>query len=597
MTISLSWRFALSLPVFLVMNACSSSDRPTAPRSRPEFAIFDAVHEGGTPGFFFLPPMVAHPSFSGAFDADIATLNPLIAVCDVTIGPDANCGGTGGTPAVLVFTTTSIPAITVDLTTPQYQVNWDTQGPGFSTSHTYRVHITAGASGARRELGFADVLLTTTPGQVRQLATGDLIVLQDGRTLPIHFRIETGILGSVVVSAASASVAGGGTDLITAIVRDLHGAVLAGTTVTWAVATTPGTGVADAAQPLSPTTGTPGADGATSTALKASTCGAGTAAITATSAGLSATASVTVASNCWSVIAQIPLPSAAATVAVNSSLNKAYVSGGAGGESAVIDGSTFILKTVGVGVGVSVDGATNRYWAAVYRLTNVSGAVLVREGTSDALIASLGGFGVYCPLSTAADAGRRRIWVATQCGPGNNDAVYAIDADNFGFLAGPIGSGGTMGWMVVNTGTGRLYIGPNGASRRIEPAAGFTVTDNAFGIVQAVDPVTNRLYAFVGNSLQVIDGAPNPEVVLATISLAFNPSCVGTNSASNQVFIGDPAANRLLIIDGGNNMVLGTIPLAPGIIPQAIAVDPSRNRLYVAASTSSGWVLWIFAGA
>src|SRR5438132_3952437 len=231
MTISLSWRFALSLPVFLVMNACSSSDRPTAPRSRPEFAIFDAVHEGGTPGFFFLPPMVAHPSFSGAFDADIATLNPLIAVCDVTIGPDANCGGTGGTPAVLVFTTTSTPALTVDLTTPQYQVNWDTQGAGFAAGHTYRVHVAAGASVARRELGFADVLLTTTPGQAKFLQTGDIIVLQDGRTLPLHVRIETGIPGSLAVSATTPTVAPAGIDVITATVDDLHGALLAGASV------------------------------------------------------------------------------------------------------------------------------------------------------------------------------------------------------------------------------------------------------------------------------------------------------------------------------------------------------------------------------
>ena len=156
---SIVWVFTL-----LIATACSSGDKATAP-TRPEFAISDAVHEGGTPGFYFLPPMVTQPTFSGTFDADITTLNPLIAVCDVTNVPDANCGGPGGTPAVLVFTTTSTPGITVDVSTPQYQVNWNTQAAGFVAGHTYRVHVAAGASGARRELGFADVLLTTTPGQ------------------------------------------------------------------------------------------------------------------------------------------------------------------------------------------------------------------------------------------------------------------------------------------------------------------------------------------------------------------------------------------------------------------------------------------------
>ena len=196
MTVSLRWCVSRLLPAILFLTACSLSDRSTAPQTGPEFAISDAVHEGGTSGFYFLPPMVAQPAFSGAFDADIATLNPAIAICDVTNGPDANCGGTGGAPAVLVFTTTSTPGITADLTAPQYQVNWNTQAAGFVAGHTYRVHVTATtACGARREFGFADVLLTTTPGQVKQLATGDIVVLQDGRTLPIHIRIESGAVG------------------------------------------------------------------------------------------------------------------------------------------------------------------------------------------------------------------------------------------------------------------------------------------------------------------------------------------------------------------------------------------------------------------
>src|SRR6266540_3565155 len=210
MAVSLTSRVAWLVLALLIVEACVSGERPTAPRSGPEFAISDGVHEGGTPGFYFLPPMVAQPPFSGTFDADITTLNPQIAICDITDGPDNDCGGVGGTPAVIVFTTTTTPAITVNLTTSQYQVNWNTRAAGFDAGHTYRVHVTAGASGARRELGFADVLLTTTPGQAKNLATGDLIAMKDGRPLPIHFRIEAGIVGSVSVGAATASVATGG---------------------------------------------------------------------------------------------------------------------------------------------------------------------------------------------------------------------------------------------------------------------------------------------------------------------------------------------------------------------------------------------------
>src|SRR5260370_12696303 len=156
------------LSLAAVVAACSPGDRATAPRTGPEFAVADAGHQGGTPGFFFLPPMVAQPLFSGTFDADIATLNPQIAICDITNGPDTNCGGAGGAPAVVIFTTTSTPPITGDPTDQQYQVNWDTQGAGDLAGHIYRVHVRAGALGSRRELGFADVLLTTTSGRAKR---------------------------------------------------------------------------------------------------------------------------------------------------------------------------------------------------------------------------------------------------------------------------------------------------------------------------------------------------------------------------------------------------------------------------------------------
>src|SRR5467141_1431879 len=288
MAVSLTCRLASLVPVLLIAGACASADRPTAPRGGPEFAISDGVHESGTQGFYFLPPMVAQPTFSGSFDADITTLDPQIAICDFTAGPDNNCGGAGGTSAVIVFTTTSTPAITVDPTTEQYGVSWDTRAAGFDADHTYRVHVTAGAEGARRELGFADVLLTTKPGQAKHVAPGDLIVVKDGRPLPIHFRIEAGIAGSISVSAATPSVATGGTDLLTATVQDLHGAPLVTATVAWTVTAAPGV-VAS----LAPTGGPTNGSGQATTLLTAGTT-PGTAVVTATSAGVSATATVTV---------------------------------------------------------------------------------------------------------------------------------------------------------------------------------------------------------------------------------------------------------------------------------------------------------------
>src|SRR2546427_8678105 len=345
MAVSLTSRVAWLVPTLLIVEACASGDRPTAPRLGPEFAISDGVHESGTPGFFFLSPMVAQPTFSGTFDADITTLNPAIAICDITNGPDANCGSSGGTPAVIVFTTTTTPAITLDPTIPQYQVNWDTQGAGFVASHTYRVHVTAGASGTRRELGFADVLLTTTPGQAKDATTGDVIVAKAGRTLPIHFRIEAGIAGSVSVSAATPSVPTGGTDLFTATVQDLHAAPLVSATVTWTVTAAPGV-VAS----LAPTSGSTNGSGQATTLLTAGTT-PGSAVVAATSAGVSATATVAVTGG----VAGKPL-----YVANQSGSITVYAAGASGNATptATIAGDNTGLFGP---VGIALDGAGNIY--------------------------------------------------------------------------------------------------------------------------------------------------------------------------------------------------------------------------------------------
>ena len=83
--------------------------------------------------------------------------------------------------------------------------------------------------------------------------TQEYIPLQDDRTLPIKFRIETGIAGQVVVSPDSAEIPTGGTQQFTATVLDLHGNPLA-CSVAWAsdntaVATVDGNGLATGVAP------------------------------------------------------------------------------------------------------------------------------------------------------------------------------------------------------------------------------------------------------------------------------------------------------------------------------------------------------------
>src|SRR6266571_4952286 len=416
-----------------VVAGCSASDRPTAPRMGPAFAISDAAHAGGTAGFFFLPPMAAQPAASGTLDADIVTLDPQVAICDITDRPDVDCPG--ATPAVKVYTTASTPAIDVDGV--KYEVNWDTKAPGFLAAHSYRVHVTAGATGARRELGFADVLLTTTPGQAKDLATEDLITLNDGRTLPIHFRIETGILGGIVVNAATSSITTGGTDLITATVQDLHGTPLAEATVAWSLTTTPPADVAG----LDASNGQTGADG--------------TAAVTAASAGLTVAVSITVRA------ALKPLY--VANVLGNSiTVYGPGASGDAAPTATIADGTTGLSGPWAV----ALDASGNIY---VVNPSVPSITVYAAGASGDATpMATITGLntGLSFPAGITVDAAGR-IYVAN--GGGGSITMYAAGAHDDATPTATI-TGGNTGLNfpvgIARDAAGRLYVA-NGAGSSI----------------------------------------------------------------------------------------------------------------------------------
>src|SRR6266550_8954161 len=395
------WLLATSL---LAVAACSSDRNLTAPRNRPEFAISDGAHRGGTPGFFFLPPLVPQPTTGGTFDADIAALSPQVAICDISGGPDTDCGGSseGATPAIVVYTSTSMPAITVVSSGERYQVNWDTKLEGLNTGDTYRVHVAAGAIGTRRELGFADVVLTTTPGQVLDLATGDFIALNDGRTLPIRFRIESGIPGTLGVTAASASIPTEGTDLVTATLQDLHGAPLAGATVAWSVTADAGT---TGTPPLDPTTGQTDAAGTTATTFRAGTT-PGTAVVTAAGAGLSANATVTVTGHV------VGKPLYVANTGANSITVFAAGATGDAIPTAVIAGGDTRLDSP---VAVTLDAAGNIY-VANFDVTVPSITVYAPGASGNAVPTAViagSATGLCDPFALAVDAAGR-IYVTNQ---------------------------------------------------------------------------------------------------------------------------------------------------------------------------------------
>jgi hypothetical protein len=224
---------AASLAAILFAAACTAdSMSPTAP-TPPRETISDAAHTGLVPGFYFLPPMVPQPTYSGTFDA---ALQPRVEICEV------NAGICTTTIATFTFGTGSS---SVRLGSDHYIVNWKTSDFNLDPAKTYRISVFQGAF----RLGYADVDVVGAAKDLKNVDTNQFIPLLDDRTLPIKFRVETGIPAQVTVTPASDSVDVGDTKQFTASCTDLHGNAVACPATTWtssdpSVATVDGTGLA-----------------------------------------------------------------------------------------------------------------------------------------------------------------------------------------------------------------------------------------------------------------------------------------------------------------------------------------------------------------
>ena len=235
-------KYAARAALFVAVAACTGDvTAPSGPGGAdPAQTISDAAHSGAVPGFYFLPPMVSNPSYSGTFDGG---LQPTVQICEMA-GPA--CG-----PVIAQYTTTSgTGGQLVTVGASSYQVSWHTNQFNLDPAKTYRISVYVGSF----LLGFADVDVVSTGKELKNVDTEEYIPLQDDRTLPIKFRIETGIAAQVIVSPDSASIPVGGTQQFTATVLDLHGNPIVGAMPTWtssapAVATVDANGLATGVSP------------------------------------------------------------------------------------------------------------------------------------------------------------------------------------------------------------------------------------------------------------------------------------------------------------------------------------------------------------
>jgi hypothetical protein len=286
------------------------------------------------------------------------------------------------------------------------------------------------------------------------------------------------------------------------------------------------------------------------------------------------------------VLATVPIPAASAgQIAVDPALNVIYAGGGQNADSlTIIDGSNFtIATTISPSAGVSSDMKSDNFWTGSLS----GGNVTVYSGDSNTPISTLSVGS--CPAAVTFDCSKRRMWVASQCGSGN-DPVWAFDANKLALIKGPIVPSGTITEPpVVSPNTGKLYVTSGGVSKEINPTS-FAVSDTKFGTVLAIDSNTNKLFATSGNNLQIIAG--HSEAISKTVTLTYTPAAIGVNNAMAHVYLLNPAGNSIDIYSETGKLI-STIILGSNSQPTSLAVDSVRGRMLVDVlnTASNSWAV------
>jgi hypothetical protein len=291
------------------------------------------------------------------------------------------------------------------------------------------------------------------------------------------------------------------------------------------------------------------------------------------------------------IITNVAAPGGLDLYVVNPALNKLYF--GNGNPSAlqmvVVDGVTFSQTGVGYGQGIDVDVTNNNYWSAgVY-----SDSVTVWNSSNVALASPSTGSG--CAVNVSVDAPHRRVWVAAQC----SDSMWVFNADTYALIEGPISPGGGQGFVLVNPATDVAYCNISGGSHRVDPST-FAVTANAFGIVLSINASANLLYATPdGATLQIINGATNPEVIVASVTLPYSfGSKIGVNPALNHIYVGGNSTNIVMILNATTGQSIGNVSLGAGVTSVgSVVADASRNLVYALAYKGSSPYLYVIQDA
>lgn len=176
----------------LLVAACGDEQRaPTSPFGKqPSGAISDGASgtTGANKDFFFLPPLVPNPGTHENFDAGRfhPLYKPVVQICKGA--EDDFYDESGACKHVHLEFKDAEVAVRPD--DELYQVDWKTdEARGLDEAAFYRIRVLLEGT----EIGFSDID-PVTRDEMKNAETGATVPLVEGRTLPIKFRVEAGVL-------------------------------------------------------------------------------------------------------------------------------------------------------------------------------------------------------------------------------------------------------------------------------------------------------------------------------------------------------------------------------------------------------------------
>lgn len=242
-----------------------------------------------------------------------------------------------------------------------------------------------------------------------------------------------------------------------------------------------------------------------------------------------------------------------------------------------IDGATLTAQTVTVGSS-PIYPVPNPVTGRVYVANSGQGTVSVVNGADNTLIATIANTGPA--HQGAVDTANNEIWMNDSSG---HRALVISGTDNTIITSVATSQLGPHG-LGFNPVTGRIYTTnvEGNTVTVIDRATRSKLKDialptSALGI--AVNSVTNKIY--IGTSLYkkivVINGAND---AVSEINVGRHVLELTVDETNNRIYATSQSLPySVAVIDGSSDTLLGFYPV--GACPWGVAVDPSRNRLYI----------------